>query len=104
MVLFWIWAKLPMAESTKYRYEVHLDHSGPVKTATQPRHYSGTVQSLEVSSNELIKKHLRSVVFFSQSYLRKTVRFSHNLPPARTEHKSQHADVIKYTVKIMRQS
>jgi len=98
LVLFWIQAKLPSSEASKYRYEVHLDHLEA--TRPQQRHYSGYVHSLEVSSSDMIKKCLRSVVYFPQSYLRKTLRFTHNHhtqpPPQRTD--------IKYTVKIMRQS
>ena len=105
MVLFWVWAALPPAEASCYRYEVHLDHNGPDrKHQHQARHYShytGVVLPLDIYSHDVTKRHVRSVVYFSQSYLRKTLRFNHN---PHTESQKETADVIKYTVKIMRQS
>jgi len=94
-ILFWIWAALPKHEVCKYRYEIHLDTT----FKRDVPHFCGTVQSLENTSSDLIQQNLRSIVYFSQSYIRKTLRFTHNYqqPPPKTLD-------MKYTVKIMRQS
>jgi len=94
-ILFWIWTALPTHEAKKYRYEIQLDTT----FQRECKNFLGTVQSLELSSSDLIQQNLRSIVYFSQSYIRKTLRFTHNYqqPPPKTLD-------MKYTVKIMRQS
>ena len=73
MVLFWVWATLPPAKASCYRYEVHLDHKGPDgKHQHQARHYShytGVVLTLDIHSHGVTKRHMRSIVYFSQYYL-----------------------------------
>jgi len=94
-ILFWIQTALPKHEASKYRYEIHLDTT----FKRESPNFIGTVQSLETPSSDLIQQNLRSIVYFSQSYIRKTLRFTHNYqqPPPKTLD-------MKYTVKIMRQS
>merc|ERR1712200_382923 len=94
-IVFWIWTALPKHEAFKYKYEIHLDTT----FKRDNPNFCGTVQSLDTSSSDLIQQNLRSIVYFSQSYIRKTLRFTHNYqqPPPKTLD-------MKYTVKIMRQS
>ena len=99
-ILFWIWAALPQPELNNYRYEIHFDIPPNMKPLRQ--HYSGTVKSLEISASELTQHnthHYRSIVYFTQSHIRRALSFTHNLqqPPPKTLD-------MKYTVKIMRQS
>lgn len=94
VVLFWIWAKLAAAEASQYRYEVHIEHPDLNNIHSNNHHYTGVVQSLETSASDVMKNNMRSLVYFSQSYLRRT-HFSHNLAATPD---------IKYTVKIMRPS
>jgi len=99
-ILFWIWAALPQPELNNYRYEIHFDIPPNMKPLRQ--HYSGTVKSLEISASELTQHnthHYRSIVYFTQTHIRRALSFTHNLqqPPPKTLD-------MKYTVKIMRQS
>ena len=105
-----IQAQLPPAEANRYRYEVHLEMpaTGPQRPQ---RNYLGMVQSLELSCQEILTNHRRNIVYFTQSYLRKTHNhqspFSHNQPAQQqpqTGNQTQTKMDIKYAIKIMRPS
>lgn len=105
--MFLVWTALPRTQAERYRYEIHLENGqrpersfpGSNVNNQQQRHFLGIVQSLEVSHSDLIQNYMKGIVYFSQSYIRKTFRFTHNhhQPPPRTLD-------MNYTVKIMRQS
>lgn len=99
-VSFLIQAQLPSGEANRYRYEIHLELPPQAQASHQRKHYMGWVQSLEFSCNDLLTNHRRNIVYFTQSYLRKTLQippFNHNLP------NNSKMD-IKYAIKIMRLS
>lgn len=106
IVFFSIQAQLPADEARKYQYEVHLDM--PPNQKAHTRNYLGCVQSLELNINELLRNHQRNIVYFSQSYLRKTLSSSsHHVSPFNHNSNSQSSMPkmdITYTIKIMRQS
>ena len=103
IVFFSIQALLPKEEARKYQYEVHLDMPSNQKPM---RAYKGNVQSLELNINELLRNHTRNIVYFSQSYLCKTLSYPNSIPfnhNSNLQSSTSKMD-ITYTIKIMRQS